>query len=203
MAAYEGLNNACIYDFETLAQDQMRGVVVSMAMLSFAESRFTNPDIAYTYEELVDSAKFIKFDVEDQVKTYKRSIDKNTLKWWDQQGAEAKKQLKPSDEDQSIAKLFDFFVLNKSVNVKKIYTRGNTFDPIFMEHIMKQTGYPDPYPWWEVRDTRSVIEGLSWGSDLKNSFMPPNCEDKFVHHDPRHDIALDVMRLQTLVQAIA
>ena len=203
MAAYDGLNTAVIYDFETLSQDQIRGVVISFAMLPFSPSRFTNPELAYTYDELVSKAKFIKFNVEEQVKKYDRKIDKTTLEWWNEQGAEAKKQLKPGPDDKSISELYGFFVLHCPVNLDTVYTRGNTFDPVFFQHIIDQTGYTRPYDWWKDRDTRSLIDGLSWGTGLKNSFMPPDCEDKFIHHDPCHDIALDVMRLQTLVQAIS
>ena len=45
------------------------------------------------------------------------------------------------------------------------------------------------------------MEGLAWGSELDNKFTPPDC-DELVKHNPTHDIALDVMRIQTLVQAI-
>ena len=200
MAAYEGLNNACIFDFETLSQEQTNGVVLSMAMLNFAESRFVG-DIAYTFDELVENTHTIKFNVEEQVKKYKRQINKDTLDWWSQQGELAKNQLKPSEDDVSIDQLYNFFIVNKSANVKKVYTRGNTFDPIFLEYIMRQIHKPMPYDWWEVRDTRSLIEGLSWGTELKNSFIPEGCEN-FIAHDPKHDIAMDVMRLQALVQAI-
>jgi len=201
MPAYDGLNNACIFDFETLSQEQTNGVVLSMAMLNFAESRFIG-DMAYTFDELVENTHTIKFNVEEQVKKYKRQINKDTLDWWSQQGDLAKKQLKPSEDDVSIDQLYKFFILNKSANVKKVYTRGNTFDPIFLEYIMRQIHKPMPYDWWEVRDTRSLIEGLSWGTDLKNSFTPEGCEN-FIAHDPKHDIAMDVMRLQVLVQAIS
>jgi len=201
MAAYDGLNNACIFDFETLSQEQTNGVVLSMAMLNFAESRFTG-DIPYTFDELVQNTKMIKFNVEEQVKKYNREINRDTLTWWSEQGELAKQQLKPSEDDVSIDQLYNFFIVNKSVNVKKVYTRGNTFDPIFLEYIMRQTNSPMPYDWWEVRDTRSLIEGLSWGSDLKHSFIPDGCEN-FIAHNPKHDIAMDVMRLQVLVQSIS
>jgi len=184
-----------------LSQEQTNGVVLSMAMVNFAESRFTS-DIPYTFEELVENTHTIKFNVEEQVKKYKRIIKKDTLKWWVQQGDLAKEQLKPSPEDVSIVQLYNFFIVNKSANVKKVYTRGNTFDPIFLEYIMRQTNNPMPYDWWEVRDTRSLIEGLSWGSDLRNNFIPEGCAG-FIAHDPKHDIAMDVMRLQALVQAIS
>jgi hypothetical protein len=201
MAAYDGLDNACIYDFETLSQDQVNGVVLSMAMLNFSEMRF-NGDNPHTYEELLEKTHIIKFDVEEQVKKYGRKINKETLKWWGEQSGEAQKSLKPSAKDKSISELYQFFVVNKCTNLNKVYTRGNTFDPIFLEHIMKQCGDPMPYNWWEIRDTRSLIEGLTWGSDLKNSFIPEGLEEKFIAHDPRHDIVMDVMRIQTVVRYI-
>lgn len=203
MAAYDGLNTAVIYDFETLSTDRVNGVVLSFAMLQFAPSRFTNPELSYTYDSLLAETKFIKFNVEEQVKKYGRKIDKKTLEWWNEQGAEAKKQLKPSPDDRSISELYDFFVLHSPTNLNTVYTRGNTFDPILLDYICQQTDRSMPYPFWMDRDTRSIIDGLAWDSGLKNSFMPDECANKFVHHDARHDITLDVMRLQTLVQAIS
>jgi len=192
-------DNACIFDFETLSRDTTNGVVVSMTMLNFSEARFTTQP--YTFPELVRATKTIKFNVQEQVKKYNRKIEKETLDWWGEQIPPVKKQINPTPSDVSITKLYDFFILNKPFSIEKIYTRGNTFDPIFVESIIRQTEHMMPYDWWEVRDTRSLIEGLSWGTDLKNTFIPPKCEG-FVKHDPTHDISIDVMRMQTLVQAI-
>ena len=193
------MDNAVIYDFETLSQDQVRGVITCMAIMKFDESRFI--DNPYTFKELIDNSQVMKFSVEEQVKKYERKIDKSTLEWWKEQGADAQKWIKPSDDDRSIEELYDFFMEGAGGTAAKFYTRGNTFDPILLESIMKQIHKPMPYHWWEVRDTRSLIEGLAWGSDLENKFIPPKCEE-LVKHNPKHDIALDVMRIQTLVQAI-
>ena len=176
------MDNAVIYDFETLSQDQINGVVTCLAILKFDESRFVGKP--YTFKELTDDAKVIKFNVEEQVKKY-----------------EAKEWILPSDNDKDISELYDFFVESMGSTATKFYTRGNTFDPILLETIMNQTHKPMPYNWWEVRDTRSVIEGLAWGSDLENKFIPPDCEEA-TKHNPTHDIALDVMRIQALAQAI-
>jgi len=32
--------------------------------------------------------------------------------------------------------------------------------------------------------------------------MVPDLEDSFVHHDPIHDIAMDVMRMQYIVRTV-
>lgn len=190
-----------IYDFETLSQDQRYGVVTSFAMLNFSEKRYI--DNPYTYEELLDNCKYIKFDVEEQVKTFKRTMSKDTIDWWNTQGEEAKQQIKPSENDRSISDLYEWITQNiKCDIIKKSYTRGNTFDPMFLQYLMADTGKPDPFHWGSIRDTRSMIEGMSFGMDLKNSFMPGDLVNKFVKHNPCHDIAMDVMRMQLLAQAI-
>ena len=60
------MDNAVIYDFETLSQDTIKGVVTCLAILKFDESRFIGKP--YTFKELVDDAKVIKFNVSEQVK---------------------------------------------------------------------------------------------------------------------------------------
>jgi hypothetical protein len=197
------MNNCVIFDFETLSLDRVNGVVLSFAMTTFSEEDFINSP--YSYDDLVASSKMIKFNVEEQVKEFGRKIDKSTLNWWYEQGEEAKKQLKPSSDDKSISELKDFFMSNANIpKLKKVFTRGNTFDPIFLDYIvLQQNNLKQLYPHWVVRDTRSYIEGLSFGTDLKNGFMPEGLENKAVLHDPRHDIALDIMRIQTLIRAIS
>lgn len=198
--SFRGIDTCVIYDFETMSENPVDGVVVSFAMASYDPQRFAeNP---YTYQEILDKTQYMKFDVEDQVKNYNRKIEKATLEWWSQQNKEAQKKLAPSADDKSIADLYGFFIVNKPVNLNKVYTRRNTFDPIFMTSLMKATGNPEPYDWWSVRDTISYIEGLSYGVDLNPGFIPEGLEDKFVKHDPTHDIAMDVMRMQALVQAV-
>ena len=196
------MNECVIYDFETLGQDQRNSVVVSYAMITFSENRYIeNP---YTYKELLDSCRYIKFEVEDQIVNYHRTISKETVEWWNSQGEEAKKQLRPNAEkDRNIDTLYEFIINNCDHNkVKKVYTRGNTFDPMFLQYIMLDTGHRDPFHWRTTRDTRSMIEGMSFGMNVDNSFMPSGLKDCFVKHDPCHDIAMDIMRMQLLAQAI-
>lgn len=196
------MDDCVIYDFETLGQDQRYSVVLSFAMITFSEKNYVSDP--YEYKELVAKAKYIKFDVEDQVINYGRKISKETLTWWEEQGAEAKKQLLPSKNDRRISELYHFIKEHtEGMTIKKSFTRGNTFDPMFLQYIMDTTGHEDPFHWGSIRDTRSMIEGMSFGMDLKNSFIPSDLESQFVKHDPCHDIAMDIMRMQMLAQAIA
>lgn len=194
------MDDCVIYDFETLGQDQRNSVVLSFAMITFSERHYKSDP--YAYSELVNKAKFIKFDVASQVETG-RKINKDTLVWWQEQGKEAQKQLRPSSIDQPLSALYPFIKKHtEDCKIKKSFTRGNTFDPMFLQYIMEETGNEDPFHWRSVRDTRSMIEGMSFGMKLDNGFTPGDIEQEFVKHDPRHDVAMDVMRMQLLAQAI-
>lgn len=195
------MNECVIYDFETLSQNTRDGVVVSFAMLPFSEKRYTtNP---YTYEELLSNCVYIKFDTVEQIQKYGRKVSKSTLEWWQSQGEAARKQLQPSSSDQSITTLYKFIATHCDTRqLKKSYSRGNTFDTVFLENIMTDTGSPQPFYWATTRDTRSMIEGMSFGMNLNNAYMPDGLAEKFIKHNPCHDIAMDVMRMQLLAQAI-
>jgi hypothetical protein len=223
-----------IFDFETLSTDRVNGVIVSMAILEFDTNRFnTEP---YEYSQLLDNTGFIKFDVEDQVKSHGRKIDPDTLKWWGEQSAEARAQLKPSENDKFLSECIPFiknYIGNTKVDkelraqlkpsendkplsecipfindyigstkVNKVFSRGNTFDPIILDYIGVQFNQAIPWGHWAMRDTRSIIDGMAWGTDIKNGFIPDELQPLFVAHDPTHDIAMDVMRMQFLSRAL-
>lgn len=185
-----------IYDFETLSQNAFNGVVLNMAALEFDPTHF------YEFDELVEQAQFIKFDVQEQVEKYGRKIERSTLDWWKQQSKEAQKQLTPSDSDKSISVLYDFMLYDMHYEkAKAVWTRGNSFDPVLLDSILLATNRPKFKNWWAIRDTRSFLDGLLFGSDIRNDFMPEDIGD-VVKHDPRYDIALDVYRMQTVIREL-
>lgn len=190
-----------IYDYETLSDDMINGVVVNLAAILFEEKRFIeNP---YEYDELIDSAYFVKFDVMEQVEKYGRTIRKKTLDWWAEQSLEARLMLKPSPDDVSIDTIADFFCNTlQSQLCSKVYTRGNTFDPILTETLHRNIGKNDSTKWWLIRDVRSLFEGMTYGHKIKNNFIPEGLEDKFIAHNPIHDIAMDIMRFQYLARVL-
>lgn len=190
-----------IYDFETLGQNASKAPVLSLAMLSFDTDRMISDYNTYSYEELVDTSLYYKFDVEEQVKKYSRVIETDTLLWWNKQGTEAKRVLKPSSEDISVSRLYE--IMKSVCDVDRVYTRGCGFDTTLMSSIIASTGKTDPTKWWTIRDTRSFIEGMLVGAtDIRNDFVPKSVADQFVKHDPRHDIAMDVIRIQYLTRIV-
>ena len=192
-----------IYDYETLGQNSQTAPVLSIAYLEFNSNKFYSSS-PYEYDELLNLCGFVKFDVKDQIKNYGKKIEADTAEWWQKQGDEAKAVLKPTSMDKPLTFLpiaLDMYFedFNK---IKKCWTRGNTFDPLFMAQNMKDVGKSDPFKWWTIRDTRSFLDALLIGSDMDNKFVLPEWKDKFVAHDPRHDIVVDVLRMQSLVRAI-
>ena len=193
-----------IFDFETLSLDRFRCVISCVAGIQFSEERYTSDD-PYTFDELLDLCKFAKFDVGSQVKNYGRKIDKSTLDWWRTQPKAVQNMLiEPSDSDVPFEQILVFFksLMPTPESVTKVYTRGNTFDPIILDGALEQLKGLELYQHWKVRDTRSTIDGLAYGADIKNSFVIPGLENRFIAHDPRHDIAMDVLRMQYLVRLL-
>ena len=193
-----------IYDYETLSNDLRTAPVVSVAAMSVDEGLFLSKT-PYTYIDLVDHARQMKFNVKDQVGNYGRIIDKGTLDWWKQQGPDAFKQLAPSEDDHSIEDLPNFLrsVLSKGA---LIYSRGNAYDPVLTTSIFDMLGQSEPYSFRDVRDTRSFIEGIAVGHGLsiKNSFIPMGVPDGgFVAHNPSHDIAMDIYRIQSMLRRVS
>jgi hypothetical protein len=190
-----------IYDFETLSQDAISGVVVNLAITEFDPDRYiTDP---YTYDELVENSTHIKFDIEDQVRNYGRKICKDTLLWWKNQSIEALKQLTPNKKlDVSIDSLYDILIGMKCDQAKHVWSRGNSFDPVLIDSILKATGKPHLKNWWAIRDTRSFLDGMLFGSRIDNKFIPEDIKNKFISHDSRHDIAMDVYRMQYIVRVL-
>jgi hypothetical protein len=65
-----------MFDIETLGSEST-SVVLSASIIHFDEP-------TCTYEDLLENACFVKFDVEEQIKL-KRVAETGTLDWWKQQ----------------------------------------------------------------------------------------------------------------------
>jgi len=191
---------ALFYDFETMSQDPETAPVVSIAAGVY--DMIQMEAASYSYESVLNKTRFMKFDVREQVEEYGRVIDPETIKWWSEQSKEAQETLKPLPTDKNIEELIPFLKdLIADKNIDYVFTRNNTFDPVIVQSIVRVTKQKIPYPWWAIRDVKSFIFGLTYGHNIKDSFIPPDVEGLYVKHDPRHDIALDVMRLQTILHA--
>lgn len=189
--------NLYFYDFETMGVDPYMAPVLSFAGISIDFEKMQNDE--YTLDYIIENSTYAKFDVREQIKDG-CIVEKETMDWWSNQGEDAKHVLKPSKQDISIKNISDLFIESGSNNAKFVYTRGNTFDPIFIDRLVKKYELKTPYAWWTIRDTRSYIEGLMYPLLERNDFDIFGETDQIVKHNPRYDIAADILRIQLLVK---
>jgi len=196
------MKRSVIYDYETFGQDVNTCAVISAAFLEFDEDVL--PLGKYSYEELVEMSKFYKFDVKEQVEKFNRIITNDTLDWWMEQGKDARRAIQPLATDISLESLYTILVDDLDIsNAHRVYCRSNTFDPMITASVLSHFGKQDPTRWWNLRDTRSLFDGMTYGQNIDNRFVPDEVKDKFVKHDPRHDVAMDVYRYQYLAKILS
>lgn len=187
-----------IIDFETLGNGQERDdfIVVDVSWLQFDLKQKNS------FDDLVSKAKRIKFDINEQFELGWRA-EEDTLEWWKKQDKEAIKNIKPSSEDQPLSKFVEEFSKDlKHHSPKHLWSRGNDFDLPILKRIYRTVGdnINNKIPFNAATDVRTALRAAT-GFTLKwDGFIPPAGENvNFIKHDSKHDIAMDVLRLQFLL----
>jgi len=190
-------NNILLIDYETLGQSPDT-VILSLGAIVF------DMDDPPSYQEVLDQGFYETFSVDEQVKDG-RVIDKSTVDWWGQQGKEAAHVLKPSDDDISykemIPRLKEYI---GDVRGVKTFARSASFDFSITNDIVRRLGQQLPWQWWNERDTRTLIECYLELLEInkKNNFDVPDQGVEVVAHHALHDVAMDVVRISMLREAI-
>ena len=124
-------------------------------ILSIGVVRF-NPKGTGVLEKLT-----LKPTIEDQTDIHNRIINDDTLRWWSTQSPEAMQEAL-GDEGRipfkdCMEQLYKF-----CWNRRAVWSNGAAFDVVAVETGMRQTltDYPNPIPWpfYTVRDTRTLFE---------------------------------------------
>ena len=104
---------------------------------------------------------YVKFDITEQ-ENLNRHIDESTVKWWDDQDKAVRDEAFSPDGRKTLEDgLFEF---NKWIgNSTELWSQGGTgFDIRIMENLYKDAGNPVPWPYWGVRDSRTIISLLPY-----------------------------------------
>lgn len=188
-----------IADFESLGKAP-EGAVVDLAITVFDH----DPHKVPVFADLVKNSIRFKFDLASQ--KGRRVFDADTIEWWKQQSAEARKNLTPSAEDVDFTKIYDQmmdFLKEKGFNKRygQGWCRGQSFDFPIMVDIIRQTFKTrdtfslEPCFFWQQRDVRTAIEATLMTRNVTTCPLPKGSLDGFVHHDSVHDNAKAVMEL--------
>jgi hypothetical protein len=180
-----------IFDVETLSK-KSEAVILSMACIYF------DPNTKPTYNELMQSAFFVKFDAADQIKRLHRKTSKSTIEWWSKQCEYVKnKSFKPLTSDvrfETGYELFRSWVKSKKDDNCWVWARGN-LDQLVMDDIEEQIVVEPVFPYHRWRDVRTAVDFLA---GTGNGYCAiPNFDDRanVIKHCPIHDCAFDAMML--------
>lgn len=180
-----------LFDVETLGK-RSDSVILSMAAIYF------NPDEKPTWKQLVDSAFFVKLNVEDQIKRLHRGTTKSTMEWWAKQCDHVrKKSFIPQPTDMKFEDGYELMrAWAKSKNDTKcwVWARGN-LDQLVMDDIEEQIGLEPIWPYARWRDVRTAIDFLTGGTNGYCSVPDFDSQAHVIKHDPIHDCAYDAMML--------
>jgi hypothetical protein len=202
---------AFFYDFETLGQDMNNCVVLCCAGIAIDSKTFLEKE--WQFDELYEKAKIIHFDCLEQKNEYGWQIEQGTCDWWENSvSKEVRKTIfKNADKRKSVKEFLPWLNSFDDINygrVDKWMSRGQGFDMKIAHRLIavSDTDINKHMPWWDTRDTRSFIEGLSYGTDISNKFIPTDnyagLPDNPDLHDPITDIVVDVLRIQYLIRTL-
>lgn len=199
-------------NFLAVADSETLGRWDPAIMLSWAT---TIADLAkkYTFMELVEERTFfIKLDAAEQMRLG-RETDKSTMDWW--KGIDTKYgpseearsvSLRPSADDTSVFQLADNIRIGchrLGVDPRAIdWCDRNLFDLRKAQHIIEVTCNQYGNEPWDYHQTFDVVSWLKGvGQTDRYAGVKAWEIEGMVYHDPRHDAALDWLRIQkTMVQ---
>ncbi len=180
-----------MFDIETLGVAS-NSVVLSAAMIKF------EADDTRTFHELVESACFVKFNIEEQ-KEMGRNVSHETLDWWEKQSDIAKQtSLYPSSQDMLVTdgiEKFCKYISDNGGNEQIFWTRGS-LDQIVFDSLCRSSGMNTVTHYNKWRDVRTAVDFL--GSNPINGYCKIknfNPDLYVIKHVPQHDCALDIMML--------
>jgi hypothetical protein len=180
-----------MFDIETL------GIESTSVILSFACIYF-DPEKKPTYQELVDSAFFVKLDSKDQIQRLKRTVTKSTLDWWVKQSPETQTlSLNPSEFDlkaeDAIEKFREWTKQFPDSNKSIVWARGN-LDQMAIGSLENACDIPTVFHFGRWRDVRTAVDLLT-GSTNGYCKIEGFDESQVIKHNPIHDCAYDAMML--------
>ena len=183
-----------VFDVETLGKDSS-SVILSMACLYF------NPDEKKSYQELVDSAFFVKLDAEDQMRRLKRTCKKGTIEWWSKQCDNARnKSFRPSVIDvtaeEAIESLRTWSTQFPNHDKCVVWARGN-LDQLVLDSLEEQLEVKPVFYFSRWRDVRTAIDFIIGSTSGYTKVEYPGF-DAALHvtkHNPIDDCAYDAMQL--------
>ena len=83
-------------------------------------------------------------------------MQEDTLNWWLNQSEDIREEALGEQDRVSLTTLYRD--LNKFlVGVDNIWAQGPLFDFAILENLYRQCGWPTPWQYWQIRDSRTLF----------------------------------------------
>lgn len=98
---------------------------------------------------------YLRLDADEQI-ARGREVQEDTLQWWMKQTEEIREEALGESDRVSVETMYR--ELNKFlVGANNIWTQGPVFDIAILENIYRQYGWPTPWQYWQIRDSRTLF----------------------------------------------
>ena len=167
-------------DLETL------GTNYDATVLTIGGVKFNPNKISDPFQEF-----YYKFDVDEQTERG-RKVDDDTLAWW---GSQPKDVQEEAFGDANRMPVVDILKALKKwcVGIDTLWCQGPAFDVVIMEHMYRQWNLIVPWPFWIVKDSRTLF-----------GIMPedPRKKINFKAHNALEDCKVQALCVQQCVQQL-
>jgi hypothetical protein len=98
---------------------------------------------------------YMRVDADEQI-AKGREVQEDTLKWWMDQAEDIREEALGETDRVSVEYMYR--ELNRiCVGVNSIWAQGPVFDIAILENIYRQYGWPVPWQFWQIRDSRTLF----------------------------------------------
>lgn len=98
---------------------------------------------------------YFRVDVDEQT-ALGREVQEDTLDWWISQADDIREEALGENERVSLDTLYRD--LNRFlVGANNIWAQGPLFDFAILENLYRQMGWPTPWQYWQIRDSRTLF----------------------------------------------
>jgi hypothetical protein len=182
-----------MFDIETLGVEST-SVILSLGIVHFDKG-------VDNYSDLIENGLFIKFNANEQVKQYGRTIDKDTITWWSKQNEYARAtNFIPHESDLTVMDglgILKRYIKKHRTDDNEVFWARGSLDQVCIDSLCKAADEDLITFYNNWRDVRTAIDFIS--EKPKNGYCqvahPTFNRDDVCKHHPVHDCALDVMML--------
>jgi len=134
----------CMIDLESL------GTRPDCAILTLGAVKFDPFEV-----DRFGDGLYFRIDVNEQLELG-REVQEDTLEWWGRQAEDVREEALGETGRISLTDMYQ--QLNRFlVGVNNIWCQGPAFDIVILENIYRQMGWPTPWQFWQIRDSRTLF----------------------------------------------